>query len=62
MFYLSLALIYIALVIVFIADVLRNQRLSTGGKIGWIVLVILFPVIAWVTYGYIRMRQSRGLA
>ncbi len=59
--YFTLLLIYIALVIVFAADVLRNKRLSTGGKIGWIALLVIFPIVAWVTYGYIRLRQSRGL-
>jgi hypothetical protein len=27
----------------------------------WVVLLILFPVVAWLTYGILRLRQSRSL-
>ena len=62
--YFAFAVIYIALSIVFIADVLRqpSTALSGSGKALWILALLLVPVFAWVVYGIWRMRQSRGLA
>ena len=56
--------IYVALSIVFIADVLRQpaSALSRVGKGLWIVALLLVPVFAWIVYGIWRMRQSRGLS
>jgi hypothetical protein len=62
MYYIGAGLIYLALTVVFVADVLRNDRLSGGGKAGWIAALILVPIFAWPIYGVIRMRQKRGLA
>ena len=59
--FLGAGLIYIALSIVFIADVLRNTRLTTGGRIAWILALLLVPPFSWIIYGTIRMRQKRGL-
>ena len=61
--YFAFGLIYIALSIAFIADVLRQPAtaLSGAGKALWILALLLFPVFAWVVYGIWRMRQSRGL-
>lgn len=62
--YFAFAVIYLALSIVFIADVLRQPSiaLSGAGKALWILALLLVPVFAWVVYGIWRMRQSRGLA
>jgi heme/copper-type cytochrome/quinol oxidase subunit 2 len=60
--YFTLGIIYVVLTVAFIADVLRNQALSGGGKALWIVALILVPVFAWLVYGIWRLRQSRGLA
>jgi hypothetical protein len=62
--YFAFAVIYIALSIVFIADVLRqpSTALSGAGKALWILALLLVPVFAWVVYGIWRIRQSRGLA
>jgi Phospholipase_D-nuclease N-terminal len=62
--YFAFAIIYIALSIAFIADVLRqpSTALSGAGKALWILALLLVPVFAWVVYGIWRMRQSRGLA
>jgi hypothetical protein len=62
--YFAFAVIYLALSIVFIADVLRqpSTALSGAGKALWILALLLLPVFAWVVYGIWRMRQSRGLA
>jgi hypothetical protein len=60
--YWGLGIIYVALSIVFIADVLRNRALSGGGKALWILALLLVPVFAWVVYAIFRMRQSRGLS
>ena len=62
--YFAFGLIYIALSIVFVADVLRQPAtaLSGAGKALWILALLLVPVFAWVVYGIWRMRQSRGLA
>ena len=59
--YFAFAAIYVVLSIFFIADVVRNPVLSSGGKALWIVALLLVPVFAWVVYGIWRMRQSRGL-
>jgi hypothetical protein len=48
--------------VVFIADVVRNPALSTGGKALWILALVFVPVLAWAVYGIFRLRQSRGLA
>jgi len=62
--YFTFLIIYIALSIAFIADVLRqpSTALSGAGKALWILALLLVPVFAWVIYGIWRMRQSRGLA
>jgi hypothetical protein len=62
--YFAFGIIYIALSVVFIADVLRqpSTALSGAGKALWILALLLVPVFAWVVYGIWRMRQSRGLA
>ena len=64
MYYFGFLVIYVALSIVFIADVLRqpSTALSGVGKALWILALLLVPVFAWVIYGIWRMRQSRGLA
>jgi len=59
--YFAFAVIYIVLCVVFIADVIRNQALSSAGKALWILALVFIPVFAWIVYGFIRMRQSRGL-
>ena len=60
--YFAFAIIYIALSVAFIADVLRQPAtaLSGAGKALWILALLLVPVFAWVVYGIWRMRQSRG--
>ena len=62
--YFALGIIYIALSIAFIADVLRqpSTALSGAGKALWILALLLAPVFAWVVYGIWRMRQGRGVA
>jgi hypothetical protein len=59
--YFAFAAIYIALEIFFIADVLRQPAtaLSTGGKVLWIIALLLVPVLSWIVYGLWRMRQGR---
>ena len=61
--YFAFLIIYVALSIAFIADVVRQPAtaLSGVGKALWILALLLVPVFAWVVYGIWRMRQSRGL-
>jgi hypothetical protein len=61
--YFGFLIIYIALSVAFIADVLRQPAtaLSGAGKALWILALLLFPVFAWVVYGIWRLRESRGL-
>jgi hypothetical protein len=63
MYYLGFGVIYVALSVFFIADVLRQPAtaLSGAGKAAWIVALLVAPVFAWVIYGTWRMRRSRGL-
>lgn len=58
----TLLIIYLALVLVFTLDVLRNRTLSGLGKLAWIAAFLVVPVASWCIYGFIRLRQSRGLA
>jgi heme/copper-type cytochrome/quinol oxidase subunit 2 len=62
--YWTLGVIYVALSIAFIADVLRQPAtaLSGMGKALWILALLVVPVFAWIVYGTWRLRQSRGLA
>jgi Phospholipase_D-nuclease N-terminal len=41
-------------------DVLRQQWISRGGKIAWIVFIILVPVVSWIAYGIVRHRHGVG--
>jgi hypothetical protein len=61
--YFTFLIIYAALSVVFIADVLRQPAtaLSGAGKALWILALLLVPVFAWIVYGIWRMRRSRGL-
>jgi heme/copper-type cytochrome/quinol oxidase subunit 2 len=61
--YFTFFLVYAALSVVFIVDVLRQpaSALSGMGKVLWILALLFVPVFAWVAYGIWRMRQSRGL-
>lgn len=61
--YFTFFLIYAALSVVFIVDVLRQPAtaLSGMGKVLWILALLFVPVFAWVVYGIWRMRRSRGL-
>jgi hypothetical protein len=59
--YFAFFAIYIVLCIVFITDVLRRPAtvLSGAGKAVWILGLLLFPLVAWIVYGFWRLRQSR---
>ena len=61
--YFTFFIIYAALSVVFIADVLRQpaSALSGTGKALWILALLFVPVFAWVVYGIWRTRRSRGL-
>ena len=60
--YWTFAIIYLALSVVFIADVLRQPAtaLSGVGKALWILALLVVPVLAWIVYGTWRLRQSRS--
>jgi hypothetical protein len=62
-YYFGLAIIYIALSVFFIVDVVRQpaSALSGMGKALWIIALLLVPVLAWLIYGTWRLRRSRGL-
>ena len=59
--YFALAIIYIVLAVVFIADVLRQptSALSGAGKALWILALLVVPVFAWIVYGTWRLRRTR---
>jgi Na+/melibiose symporter-like transporter len=59
--YFAFAVIYIVLVAIFIVDVLRQpaSALSGVGKAIWIVAVLVVPVLAWIVYGFWRIKRSR---
>ena len=56
-----LGIIYVVLTAVFIVDVMRNPELTSAAKALWVVLLIFFPVVGWLGYGIVRLRQNRGL-
>ena len=60
--YWTFAIIYLALSVAFIADVLRQPAtaLSGVGKALWILALLVVPVFAWIVYGTWRLRQSRS--
>ena len=60
--YWTLGIIYLALSVAFIADVLRQPAtaLSGVGKALWILALLVAPVFAWIVYGTWRLRQSRS--
>jgi hypothetical protein len=62
-YYVGFGILYIALSVFFIADVLRQPptALSGAGKALWILALLVVPVFAWIIYGTWRMRQGRGL-
>ena len=62
-YYFGFGILYIALSVFFIADVLRHpaSALSGVGKALWIVALLVVPVFAWLIYGTWRLRQSRSL-
>jgi cation transporter-like permease len=43
-----------------VVDVLRQQWISRGAKIAWIVFIILVPVVSWIAYGIVRHRHRVG--
>jgi hypothetical protein len=59
--YFAFFAIYLVLCIVFITDVLRQPAtvLSGAGKAVWILALLLVPLVAWIVYGFWRLRQSR---
>jgi hypothetical protein len=59
--YFAFAVIYVVLVAIFIVDVVRQPptALSTVGKVVWIFAVLVVPVVAWIAYGFWRIRRSR---
>jgi hypothetical protein len=60
--YWTLGIIYLALSVAFIVDVLRQPAtaLSGVGKALWILALLVVPVFAWIVYGTWRLRQSRS--
>jgi hypothetical protein len=63
LYYFGFLVIYLALSVFFIADVVRQPAtaLSGAGKVLWIVALLVVPVFAWLVYGIWRMRRGRGL-
>jgi hypothetical protein len=55
---------WILLVVYALVDLFRSSHYSTGGKIAWLVAILLFPYIGSITYvvlrGTRRMRE-RGM-
>jgi hypothetical protein len=60
--YWTFGVIYLVLTVFFVADVIRNPELTSGGKALWILALVFVPVLAWAVYGLYRIRQGRGLA
>jgi hypothetical protein len=59
--YFAVIVIYYALVLAVIVDVLRQpaSALSGLGKTLWILAFLLIPVLPWLAYGFWRIQRSR---
>jgi hypothetical protein len=61
--FLILVVPWILLVVYALIDLFRNSRYSAGGKVAWLVAILLFPYLGSIVYvvlrGTRRMR-SRG--
>src|SRR5262245_9673319 len=51
-----LLLIWAALIV----DVMRQDWISQGAKFGWIVFIVLVPIVSWIAYGVVRHRHGVG--
>ena len=62
--FLILVVPWILLVVYALIDLFRKSHYSTGGKVAWVVAILLFPYIGSIAYvvlrGTSRMR-SRGM-
>ena len=55
---------WILLVVYALVDLFRNSGYSAGGKIAWVVAILLFPYIGSITYVVLRgtnKMRSRGM-
>jgi hypothetical protein len=57
--WLETTILLVAWVALFV-DVLRQQWISRGAKIAWMVFIILVPVVSWIAYGVVRHRHGVG--
>ena len=51
-----LVLVWMALAV----DVVRQRWLSFRAKIGWIVFILVVPVVSWIAYGIVGHRHGVG--
>jgi len=55
---------WILLVVYALYDLFRNSGYSAGGKVAWLVAILLFPYIGSITYVVLRgtkKMRSRGM-
>ena len=55
---------WLLLVVYALYDLLRNSGYSAGGKIAWVVAILLFPYIGSISYVVLRgtkKMRSRGM-
>jgi hypothetical protein len=55
---------WILLVVYALVDLFRNSGYSTGGKIAWVVAILLFPYLGSIVYVVLRgtkKMRSRGM-
>ena len=55
---------WLVLVVYALYDLLRNSGYSVGGKIAWVVAILVFPYIGSISYVVLRGTQkmrSRGM-
>ena len=59
--YFAVIVIYYALVLAVIVDILRQpaSAISGLGKTLWIVAFLVIPVLPWLAYGFWRIQRSR---
>ncbi len=62
--FLILVVPWILLVVYALIDLFRNSQYSAGGKVAWLVAILLFPYLGSISYVVLRgtrKMRSRGM-
>ena len=57
--YWAFGAIALVLMVILAVDILKNPALTSLGKALWILAIVFAPLLAWLVYGFWRIRESR---